>query len=321
MMVAIVQSDPELAKNTPRTTAPNHTSNGSSTQAEFPTHSRTSSELEPPSPYILDMPVDMSALAIDDQNEVVTDQSEPYIFIPDEPRAYYRFLVKEALTSDLRNADSVLHEGGVDDSSAKRLMSKSSVELLNEVGLRWRIPYISRLLLFLDVVREQFVAQKVDVETVDAAFVWFRNPPSEKKKSESPPWPDATRWTISDYVLKQQILISVHDMILRDLYAELQKCYEPKPPDIGTMMAILEQHIYDDPLFSKTPEDLDKFGQHLQGALEEKSKSIYQEMYNEQILINQNKLEFYHVVQFGKEVLKLCEKMQKRYRKTPSIMG
>lgn len=324
MMVMIVQSDPTLAKMAPRSSAPTYAANGGTTHPEVPTHSRRTSELEPPSPYILDMPVDMSGMSIDDYTsaESVSDQSEPYMFIPDDPRACYRALVKEVLTYDLNNPNQTpLDGGGSSDGSTYKLLSRASVDLLSEIGTRWRLPYISRLLLVLDVVREKFIAQKVDIETVDAAFLWFRSPPPERKKGEPLVVPDVTRWTMTDYVLKQQLLTAIHDMLLRDLYAELQKCYEAKPPDIGTMMAVLEQHIYDDPLFSKTPEDLDQFGRHLQTALEEKSKSIYQEIYSEQIQANRDGLEFYHIVQLGKAVLKLCEKMQKRYRKTSSIMG
>jgi len=323
MMITIVQSDPALAKMAPRRIVLNNTVNGGTTHPEVPTHPRRSSELEPPSPYILDMPVDMSAMTIEEYTptESVSDQSESYIFIPDDPRAYYRALVKEVLTYELNNVHQRPLDGGSIGASANRFLSKTSIDLLNEVGMRWRIPYISRLLLVLDVAREKFIAQKVDIQTVDAAFLWLKSPPPERKKGEPLVVLDVTRWTMSDYVLKQQILTAIHDMLLRDLYAELQKCYEAKPPDIGTMMAVLEQHIYDDPLFSKTPEDLNQFGRHLQTALEEKSKSIYQEIYSEQIQANQDGLEFYHIVQLGKEVLKLCGKMQKRYRKTPSIMG
>lgn len=323
MITTIIQSNPELAKNAPRTVAQDYPLGGPTVEHNHPAHSRRSSELEPLSPYVIDLPVDMSVMDLDDHSndEAKPDQGEPYIFIPPEPRPYYRFVIQEALAYDMKTANLDHVGGDPTDQPLKTLLSQRSIELLSEVGLRWRIPYVSRSILFLDVMREKFVGQKIDSEVVDAAFTWFKNPPAERKKGEQPVIPDPTKWTITDYVLKQQILISIHDMLLRDLYAELQKCYEAKPPDIGIMMAVLEQHIYDDPLFSKTPEDLDQFGRHLQNALEEKSKSIYQEIYDSQIQSNKDRLEFYHIVQLGKEVLKLCEKTQKRYRKTSRIMG
>jgi hypothetical protein len=36
---------------------------------------------------------------------------------------------------------------------------------------------------------------------------------------------------------------------------------------------------------------------------------------------NQEEWQFYHVVQLGKAVVKLCQRIQKRYKKTPEIMG
>jgi len=323
MMIVVVQSEPELAKNAPRSLAQDRASNGGMGEPESSSAPRLSIECEPPSPYVIDLPVDMSALEMDDSisNEPSSDQSEPYMFVPPEPRPYYRFLVKECIMYDLSNVPSGTVDSGPNDQTLNGILAKRSIELLNEVGLRWRIPYVSRLLLFLDVIREMFIDQHIDIEAVHTAFLWVRNPPSDRKKGEPAELPHVSKWTIKDYVLKQQILTSIHDMLLRDLYAELQKCYEVKPPDIGAMMEVLEQHVYDDPLFSKTPEDLDQFGRHLQTALEEKSRSIYQEIYDAQIRANTERLEFFHVVQLGNEVLKLCEKIQKRYRKTPRIMG
>ena len=132
---------------------------------------------------------------------------------------------------------------------------------------------------------------------------------------------DAKKWTLSDYSLQQQSLSSIHDALLRELFELLQHCYEPKPPSVGPAMYILETHVYDDPLFAKTPEDLDEFTVVLHDALRQKAREAYNGMLSKHVPEDAESWEFYHVIQLGKAVVTLADKIQKRYRKNPEIMG
>jgi hypothetical protein len=324
MILAILQSSPELAKSTPGGSVPSMRPNGSM-EPSYPDPSRTASQTSGNGSYVVDQPIDMSGLNIGDNG---SDDGASYTFIPPDPRTYYRAIVKEALTYDL--ADAALHEGEATDAPSMKLLSKQSAELLNEIASRWRLPQFSRLILMLDVIREKYVAQEISLDTLDAAFNYVKEPPpppTDKKSHRMSHIPvqdsisDRSKWTVHDYALNQQILQSLNDALLRELFEMLMHVFDNKAPAVGPIMYILENHIYDDPSFSGTPEDLDKFAEQLKLALKQKAADVYGELLAKHIPETKEEWEFYHVIELGRAVVKLCEKIQKRYRKNPEVMG
>ena len=309
LMLAIIQSNPELAKST----------TGSAAIKSPPVASTDDSE---PS-YSADQSFDMSALSLNNSPRESVSDDAAFTYIPPDPRAYYRAVLRKALDNDIFQDDEA--EGA--DGPEIQLLSKQSTDVLNELAMRWRVPQTSRMTLFLDVIREKFDRQEITLDTLDAAFMYAKMPPAEVKKanrmSQMTPSTmfDATKWTISDYSLQQQSLSSIHDALLRELFELLQHCYEPKPPSVGPAMYILETHVYDDPLFAKTPEDLDEFTVVLHDALRQKAREAYNGMLSKHVPEDAESWEFYHVIQLGKAVVTLADKIQKRYRKNPEIMG
>ncbi|KAK8187200.1 uncharacterized protein BKA78DRAFT_185659 [Phyllosticta capitalensis] len=328
MMLAIIQSNPELAKSTSGAGLPQFKSErGTSSDSGYSEISRKMSEASDGS-YVIDQPVDLSALNLNDGPEPNEDGITPYTYIPPEPRSYYRAIVKQALTYDLQDGDLEPSTPGSEVQSIK-LLSKESTDLLSEIGLRWRVPQFSRLVLFLDVIKEKYHQQEISLDTLDEAFAFVKQPPVENNKRgnrssimlmQSALF-DHTRWTIHDFTLKQQILSSLHDELLRELFQLMLKCYDKKPPSLGPVMLVLETHIYDDPLFSKTPEDLDEYTEQLQEGLRKRAAEVYSDILAKTIPDSKEEWEFYHVIELGKAVIKLCEKIQKRYRKNPEVMG
>ena len=126
------------------------------------------------------------------------------------------------MTYDL--ADSQLQPTeATSDAPSIKLLSKQSAELLNEIALRWRLPQFSRLVLFLDVIREKYENMEISLDTLDAAFNYVKEPPvTDKKSHRASHIPvslfDRSRWTVADYALNQQILTSLHEALLRELY-------------------------------------------------------------------------------------------------------
>ena len=213
---------------------------------------------------------------------------------------------------------------GISDPPSTILLSKQSTELLNEICFRWRIPYVSRLILFLDVVREKFVDQEITLDTLDAAFNSINEPPPDNRKhSNSMPSVlfDRPKWVLVDTVLNQQILTALHVALLRDLYDVLQHCYEPKPPSVGPIVYVLEHHIYNDPSFSKTQDDVDGYRDQLHEGLQGKAHEMYRAFLQKEVPNDQNSWEFFHVIELGKMVVTLAQRIQKRYRKNPEVMG
>lgn len=321
MILAIIQSNPELAKTSSGGAVPQFKPNASVDlgYAASPTSENGSS-------YVIDQPPDMSGLNIRDNG---ADDGTSYTFIPADPRSYYRAILKEALTYDLADAELQASEA-TSDAAAMKLLSNQSTELLNEIALRWRLPPSSRMILLLDVVREKYINQEISLDTLDTAFNYIKEPPpmpSDKKSNRMSHIPvpnalfDRSKWPVQDFALNQQILQALHEAMLRELFELLMHVFDNKAPAVGPIMYILENHIYDDPSFAGTPEDLDKFAEQLKIALKQKAADVYSELLAKNIPETKEEWEFYHVIELGRAVVKLCEKIQKRYRKNPEVMG
>ncbi|EMC98718.1 hypothetical protein BAUCODRAFT_30998 [Baudoinia panamericana UAMH 10762] len=331
MMLAIVQSNPELAKHksdgVPMFKAPSALSSDSDLSRQM------SGGAEVDSSSMLDHQLEMLNLGDSSPRDSGTGSMDAtqanFTYIPPDARIYYRQLLKVALAHDL--SDSEPAPVTVDDVPPVKLLSRQSHELLNEVAVRWRIPLFTRIVLFLDVVRENFQHQVINLDTLDAAFLWAKEPQPEPRKnpSKSPalnqstqlPLLDRHKWTVPDHNLFRTILANLHDALLRELFETFQHCYEPKPPTIGVIMYVLDTHIYSDPFFTQNPEDLDAFTAMMADALRTKARDKYHELLSKHVSDDASNWQFYDVMQLGKAVTALCEKIQKRYRKNPEIMG
>ncbi|EEQ33228.1 C2 domain-containing protein [Microsporum canis CBS 113480] len=322
MMLAIIQSNPELAKSTGATLPQFNAqladaSFGEDMNSEpYPNASENSS-------YVIDQPVDMSSLSLEDEN-YEHPGTNLYTFIPPDPRSYYRFVLNQLLTHDLRDQSLEASEA-TSEMPASKLLSKQSTELLNEICLRWRIPNFTRLVLFLDVFREKYVDQEVSLDVLDSAFTFVKDPPATKNKRASivmaPILYDRNKWTQADIFCMRRVIASIHEGLLRQLYETMMSCYEAKIPPIGPVMYLLENHVESDPYFVESVEEQERFCEYASNGLLEKAKAIYQEYLNKEIPPDQHEWEFHHVIQLGKAVMKVCQRIQKRYRKNPNILG
>jgi len=324
MILAILQSNPELAKSSSGGSVPQFRHSPTLDLACADSSRQDSQSSDTGSSFAADQPVDLATLSIRDD----ASDGTSYTFIPPDPRAYYHVIVKEALSYDLADANRNRAEEASEAPSTS-LLSKQSTELLNEIAHRWRLPLFSRLIIFLDVIREKYVNQDIDLDTLDAAFNHVKEPPlpPDKKSNRMSHVPvqaptfDRSRWTKHDYALNQDILTSLHETLLRELFELMMYVYETKPPPLGPVMYILESHIYDDPTFPGTEEDMDRFSEQLRVALKQKAGDVYRDLLAKHIPDTKEEWEFYHVIELGRAVVKLCERIQKRYRKTPEVMG
>ena len=326
MIAEILQARPELVKaslGSNKPLPPIH-SPSPTTDESYSDLARTiSSPLDHSPSYGFDQPVDMSTLSLEeDQPGRLFLEEATYTFIPPEPRAFYRAILQHAMTFDMLHASQP-----AEGSTATAPLSKQSIELLTELCVRWRIPQFSRLVLFLDVASQKFLDQEIGLEELDTAFEFIKNPPPETKRanthshSASLSSVDQTHWTVQDFALYRQVLSILHDGLLRDLYDLLQHCFEAKPPSPGPVLMILENHIYSDPSFLRSTSEHEVYVEQLAEGLRSKAAAVYRGYLEAEVPQNQEEWQFYHVVQLGKSVVKLCERIQKRYRKNPEIMG
>ncbi|KAF2093515.1 hypothetical protein NA57DRAFT_48383 [Rhizodiscina lignyota] len=338
MMLAIVQSNMELAKETSSASLPQFkAANGVTSPppgSEFSELSRKVTEPDNSSSYVIDQPVDMSGYSSTEQsNGNGFSDDDPYTYIPPDPRAYYRLVLKEAFTFDLRDSELQPSEA-TSETPALKLLSKHSTELLSEIALRWRIPQFSRPVLFLDVVREKYQHEEISLDTLDAAFLYVKEPQHQQDLKKSGNRAslmalshlqeslfDWHKWMVKDYALHISNYTALRDNLLRDLFGLILQCYDSKAPDIGPVMYILNEHINADPLFSDKAEPPASYTMELKEALQERAFEVYQDMVRKLVPDVREECEFYHIIELGKAVVKLCEKIQKRYRKNPQIMG
>ncbi|KAH6643096.1 hypothetical protein C7974DRAFT_328993, partial [Boeremia exigua] len=315
LIMELLQANPDLAKSSSQGAAAQLRSHNASVDLGSRQGSQSSE-----SGYGLDQAMDGLSMRDD-----LANGDESYTFIPSDPRSYYRAIVKEALTYDL--ADAQQNDGATEYIG---LLSKQSHDLLSDIALRWRLPLPSRFMLYLDVIREKYLDQELDLDTLDAAFNFVKEPPPTEKKSNrmsmmQMPAPDVlsdrSKWTVHDFLLNQQILTSLHDALLRELFELMMFVYDTKAPPLGPIMYIITSHIYEDPIFQAPEEALNQFTEQLRQSLRRKAGDVYGEMLAKNIPDTREDWEFYHVIELGRAVVKLCEKIQKRYRKTPEIMG
>ncbi|KFY82839.1 hypothetical protein V500_10297, partial [Pseudogymnoascus sp. VKM F-4518 (FW-2643)] len=246
MMLDILHVKPELAKSStantqptaPPATGPNKplpTIIPVQPNADYYNTISSPTERSSLSSFSQTQPADMSGLSLsDDQSNRLYLEEVSFVYIPPDPRAYYRSILMHAATYDQLHTEHNAESGAIAPP-----LSMHSLELLTELAIRWRVPQFSRLILYLDVSVQRFKDREIGLEELDAAFEMIKNPPGESKKASTLAHAgglqsiDRSHWTIHDFALYRHTLISVHDSLLRDLYDVLQHCYDAKPPSVG----------------------------------------------------------------------------------------
>lgn len=326
LMLAIMQSNPELAKSAPGGALPQFKGQaepGSPNDAHYAELSRALSQSGESSSYVLDLPADLSGLNLNstESSQQHDDAAQLYTFIPPDPRSMFRYIMLLALNHDLNDKTNEGANGG-------QLFSKDTTDLLNEIALRWRIPKFTRIVLFLDVVRDKFVEGAISLEMLDAAFAYVKDPPLEEPKNKrsslimSSTFYNRNNWTLADFALMGKVLNALYEFLLRDLYEVVLTSYADKAqlPRLGAIMTVIEEHIEKDENFKRNPEDFENFKRAAIDGLASEARKMYDALLDRELPHEHEKWEFYHIMQLAKAVLKLAEKIQKRFKKNPEIL-
>ncbi|KAF5622652.1 C2 domain protein [Fusarium tjaetaba] len=309
MMLDILTAKPELAKT-------------SSSNIDKGFSSRPQSTYNDPAfdaSMGFDPAINLASLNIGGDSSIRTVEENIYTFVPPDPRAFFKYILKHAMTFDQINSDPDLDY---------QPLSKQSMDLLTELCVRWRVPQCSRLITLLEVASRNYLDRELLPEELDAVFDFVKTPLPEVKKpphisNYSTPLSeiDPSRWTVHDFAVYQHTLNTLHETLLRDLYDRMEQCYDTKPPQIGVVQYILDNHIFSDPCFSPRPEAAEEFSQHLSQRLHDQAQEAYRQYMEKEISADRNDWDFANVVKLGKTVIKLCERINKRYNKNPEIMG
>ncbi|KAK3394291.1 hypothetical protein B0H63DRAFT_426230 [Podospora didyma] len=261
-----------------------------------------------------DQSVSLGSLSLEDSSSIRSVDEPNYTFIPPDPRAVYKAILQHTMAYDLAHSEAPL--------------SEESADLHVELSAMWRIPQFSRSVVFLEVATRKFLDQEMPPEQFYECFDLIKSPMSEPKKpsliqmyTTALSDIDPSRWTLTDFAGYQQCLRDAHEALLRDLFSIMMRCYEEKPPTVGVVMAILNDHIYPDPAFSQRSEDARAYSQTLENGLRKQATLAYRKILDTKIPPSQEEWEFGHVVDLGKAVVSLAERIKKRYRKNPEIKG
>ncbi|KAI1333303.1 hypothetical protein F5Y16DRAFT_9347 [Xylariaceae sp. FL0255] len=327
MMMEILLAKPELSKTSSAVTAVSDKPlppGPTSTQAEDEAYAelgRALSDSSRTSIYGIDPTFSLSSMTLEDTSSIRAVDEVHYTFIPPDPREFLKVITNYAMEFD------AIH-GSADEQYGP--FSKQSMELLTELCVRWRIPQFTRLIVYIDVAARRFVDNQCGVIELDNAFELVKKPPPEKDLKKPPPIYlyseslasiDRGRWTLADFATYKQTVYTLHDALLRELYDVLMHCYESKPPSAGPAVVVLTNHIFDDPSFSRKEEEAAEYTKMLQDGMAEQAADAYRSFLDSEIPPDQRDWSFIHVKNLGSAVVKLCEKIQKRYRKSPVIMG
>jgi hypothetical protein len=261
----------------------------------------------------------LDSLSLSDTGGIRAVGESLYTFIPPNPRSFYKYILQQAMSFDQIHADPELDY---------QPLSKHSMDLMVELCVRWRIPQFTRLIALLEVAARKFLDQEIVAEELDTVFDFIKGPQPEHKKpphiqhhSASLPEISPSAWTMHDLAAYQHTLYSLFDSLLRELYDLMEQCYDTKAPNISAVMFILENHISADPNFSPRADTLTEFAGHLGQALRHRAIDMYRQNMQKEIPAHKEEWDFLHVVKLGKSVTKLCDRIRKRYRNMPEIMG
>ncbi|KAI0870038.1 hypothetical protein GGS24DRAFT_125605 [Hypoxylon argillaceum] len=327
MMMEILTAKPELAKTSSGVSAasekPLPTSPGNRQEEEqsYADLSRALSSPNRNSIYGIENRLSLSSMTLDDTSSIRAVDEAHYTFIPSDPREFLKVIANYALEFDAMHGEGDEQNGP---------FSKQSMELLTELCVRWRIPQFTRLIVYIEVAARRFTDTLFTVIDIDSAFELVKSTPPEKEHkkpphiylySESLATIDRGRWTLADFTTYQQTLRTLHDALLRELYDTLMHCYQPKPPSAGPSVHVLQNHIFNDPSFSRKEEEAMEYTKMLQDGMVEQAANVYRGFLDAEIPPDQQDWNFSHVKNLGNSVVKLCEKIQKRYRSNPIIMG
>ncbi|KAK1998614.1 hypothetical protein LX36DRAFT_29647 [Colletotrichum falcatum] len=317
IILEILTIKPELAKTS---TAGADKSLSGRPQSTFfgedQSYSDVRQSISSPDGSIMNFDSSIGSLSLDENqafDEVV------YTFVPNDSRAFYKAILKDCMTYDQLHADPA---------AEYTPLSQQSKDLLMELSVYWRLPQFSRLIAFIEVAVKKFLDGEILAD--DLLVVMDNAKSSEPERKKAPHLHqynvglreiDQSRWTMHDFAVYQQTLNSLYDALLRDLYNLMLNCYGPKPPNIGSVMTLLEDHVQSDPAFSARPEQVEEFAVHLTEGLRHAATEAYNAFVHEKLPNHASEWEFTHVVELGRAVTKLSNKIQKRYKNLPEVMG
>lgn len=229
----------------------------------------------------------------------------------------FRLALAEAVSRELRERINFREAG---------MLSKPLSDFLDKSGPKWRrVPPSTRLVALLDVFCEKYICKDIGLDALNSVFEFVKLPPDKRNAQSSTlvssAFLDRSRWTKADVHAMNNILTSLHEAVLRELFETALHCYETEKHPLGPAMMVPQEHIESDPAFIPNRKIGEDFRKKLGEALQFKAKETYNETLHAVVPEMQEAWEFFHVSELGQSIVKLCNRIQKRYKNGRTILG
>ncbi|KAF8999791.1 cytoplasm protein [Cyathus striatus] len=245
LMLAMVGTNPELAKSTPSDNLPSYQPPDSTRPGSVYSIDSSMGNSRHPSISSRRSLFDPTMQGID---ELDGDEEIPvghhFTFIPPNPKKYYQRLVEYCLVADLE----VMLSPEVDDNDEVSLgiLSPSHLDLISECAIRWRIGHSFRAACFLDLVRQFYERNDVPMECIPEALQGVVKVTSEL---------DIKMWPVHDVDYLSSIYAGLFNIFLSSLYHAMDSLPGLKPSEIEPYLVVLE-HVRDSGLLDQFDVDV-----------------------------------------------------------------
>lgn len=224
--------------------------------------------------------------------------SDPnYVYLPPDPRSFYRLLVQMCLQHDATVESDLI-------------LSKSALDLLQKVTQAWRLTHVTRGLIFFHVSvhfyeEEKFSLTKLAGSAIDLARAHISD--HNKELIEKDNWPE------SDKLIAYGAMKELHSWIVDKIVLLLQGIFNTKRPDIKPFMMFLADNCEFFSDFPGYPEVDITPDQHM--AIKEVVIGAAQDRYGELVaeLPRDHTLSHEHLVRMADELNAYAKVLKKRY--------
>nr|CAG8561270.1 593_t:CDS:10 [Entrophospora candida] len=206
----------------------------------------------------------------------INDKSESFTFIPPTPRLYYKFLMNRCIDYEITRRSEQENNSGINivigdrnPTKSHRILSKSTLDLLNQCALRWRVSPGFKWLQYLNFVRTRFDFGDpfISLEHIKEGFYLLREIIRTREIST---------WTISDKRELLEIFSGIHDSLLKWLKNALDSLYEIETSEFEPAFFLLN-NIYDTDLFRVNYPDVSPFYHDLRERIKKVAFDAYQQ--------------------------------------------
>ncbi|KAI6037993.1 hypothetical protein EDC04DRAFT_2699211 [Pisolithus marmoratus] len=270
LMVAMVSTNPELAKSMPSDDGPTYTSTRpgsiySTTRADLPattirhvSAASTSSRRSVTGGF----GGDSFPEGVDEDVEIRVGHH--FTFIPPNPKRFYKRLVEHCIVTELE----LLYGPEVDDTDEVPLtiLSQPHVQLINECAVRWRIGQPYRATCFLELIKQFYERNEIPMECIPVAL---------QSVTKSLHDLEIDKWSTQDAELLANVYGGLHNIFLSSLYHTIESLPNVRVSEIQPYISVLD-HIRESGLMSRFEADINSRLLDLEDRIRDVSVQYYQ---------------------------------------------